>query len=186
METEKSLRQRSSRRLRHEAEVKVFEKEHGSLEQIRMQLGLRPSQICELLKVHPSAWTRWTRQGQTPPPHIHQMLEWYLEILRWRGQYHPLKNTDALPPTIRQEDPSTYVPEQEPFAPTPLVRADIHRQLTHLQDSLEALAQGRLSGLARLLSPRQTLGRIFWLFVIGQAMVFALFITIAIRFKLFL
>jgi hypothetical protein len=186
METEKSLRQRSSRRLRHEAEVKVFEKEHGSLEQIRMQLGFRPSQICELLKVHPSAWTRWTRGKQTPPPHIHQMLEWYLEILRWRGQYHPLKNTDSLSPIIRQEDPTTYVPETEPFAASPFVRADLQKRMLELQDSLEALAQGHLSGLSRLLSPKSALGRVFWFLVLGQAVFFVLFITIAIRFKLFL
>jgi len=104
--TEKS-RQRSSRRLRHEAEVKVFQDKTGSLEGIRQQLGLRPSQISEILKVHPSAWTRWSRQNKAPP-HVYQMLEWYLELLQWRGQHHPLKDR---PQILRREDLQSYVPE---------------------------------------------------------------------------
>ena len=99
---QKFLRARSSRRLRHEAQVQVFTRQNGELEGIRRQLGLRPSQICELLKVHPSAWTRWTKAGNQAPPHIYQMLEWYLELLKWRGQ------TTAL------QDPKVFVPANEP------------------------------------------------------------------------
>jgi hypothetical protein len=101
-------RQRSSRRLRYEAQAKVFSQEKGSLEGVRKELGLRPSQICEILKVHPSAWTRWTRHGQAPP-YVYQMLEWYMELLKWRGQHHPVKFTD-ISPILRREDPKTYVP----------------------------------------------------------------------------
>ena len=101
------LRARSARRLRHEAQAKVFEKETGSLEDIRSSLGLRPSQICEILKVHPSAWTRWVRTGRVPP-HVFQMLEWYVELLRWRGQNSPLP-PKVLKPKV-QEDLEVYVP----------------------------------------------------------------------------
>ncbi len=107
-----SRRQRSSRRLRYEAQAKVFSQEKGSLDGIRKELGLRPSQICEILKVHPSAWTRWVRQNQAPP-HVFQMLEWYMELLRWRGQHHPVKSFEAQTHTLRQEDPKTYVPADE-------------------------------------------------------------------------
>src|SRR5437867_2642090 len=115
METEilQSQRQRSSRRLRYEAEAKVFENQTGTLEDIRRGLGLRPSQICEILKVHPSAWTRWTGNGKAPP-HVYQMLEWYIELLKWRGQNHPLKEHAENPKTIRREDPETYVPAAAP------------------------------------------------------------------------
>jgi hypothetical protein len=108
--SEKS-RQRSSRRLRHEAEVKVFQDQTGTLEGIRKQLGLRPSQICEILKVHPSAWTRWSRINKAPP-HVYQMLEWYLELLQWRGQHHPLKDRALNAHIQSREDLQTYVPEE--------------------------------------------------------------------------
>jgi hypothetical protein len=105
-------RQRSSRRLRHEAEVKVFEGQAGSLDGIRKHLGLRPSQICEILKVHPSAWTRWTKTNRAPP-HVYQMLEWYMEILQWRGQHHPIKDKPLISQSLRREDLDTYVPAKE-------------------------------------------------------------------------
>lgn len=110
METEisrENLRSRSSRRLRHEAEMRVFETRQGSLEQIRQQLGLRPSQICEILKVHPSAWIRWTKTHKAPP-HVYQMLEWYIELLRWRGQY---KGESSFT-QIAKEDPKVHVPAE--------------------------------------------------------------------------
>jgi hypothetical protein len=103
---EGSQRQRSPRRLRHEAETKVFQDQAGSLEAIRNKLGLRPSQICEILKVHPSAWTRWSKANKAPP-HVYQMLEWYMELLQWRGQQFPLKPLSSL----RREDLATYVPK---------------------------------------------------------------------------
>lgn len=107
---EHQRRQRSSRRLRYEAQAQVFQNQTGNLEGIRESLGLRPSQICELLKVHPSAWTRWTRT-QKAPPHVYQMLEWYIELLKWRGQNHPLKELSPQKEQIlRQEDPASYVP----------------------------------------------------------------------------
>ncbi|MDZ4676188.1 MAG: hypothetical protein SGI74_01655 [Oligoflexia bacterium] len=107
--SKESRRQRSSRRLRYEAQAKVFSQEKGSLDGIRNELGLRPSQICEILKVHPSAWTRWVRKNQAPP-HVFQMLEWYMELLKWRGQHHPIKTTLTQTQVLRQEDPKTYVP----------------------------------------------------------------------------
>jgi hypothetical protein len=108
-------RSRSARRLRHEAKSDIFIKEKGRLEDIRIGLGLRPSQISELLKVHPSAWIRWTRSGQAPP-HVYQALEWYLELLRWRGQKHPLTETQAMK-AINQEDPQIYV-QNTPHGPS--------------------------------------------------------------------
>jgi len=104
-----SRRQRSARRLRHEAQVKVFEGQAGGLEDIRKRLGLRPSQLCEILKVHPSAWTRWTRTGKAPP-HVFQMLDWYLELLKWRGQNQALPVVESRVPVLAQEDPKNYVP----------------------------------------------------------------------------
>ena len=78
-------RTRSSRRLRHEAKSAVFLAKEGDLEKLRKKLGMRPSKICDLLRVHPSAWIRWTKGTRGPPPHVLQMLEWYLELQLLKG-----------------------------------------------------------------------------------------------------
>ncbi len=98
-----SRRQRSVRRLRHEAQIQVFAKTHGDLEQIRQSLSLRPSQMAELLRVHPSAWTRWVKTGQAPP-HIYRMLEWYLELQSWRSQTVPEIMNSKLQPAPEVRD----------------------------------------------------------------------------------
>lgn len=102
-------KQRSSRRLRHEAQIQIFKSQWGTLEDIRNHLGLRPSQICEILKVHPSAWIRWTKKGRDAPPHIYQMLEWYLELLKWRGQNLERPSMDVQK-SLTTEDPDSFVP----------------------------------------------------------------------------
>lgn len=51
------------------------------LESIRQKLGLSRRQICKLLKVDPSAWTRWTKSDTGAPPHVHQSLEWYMKLV---------------------------------------------------------------------------------------------------------
>ncbi|MBK9294034.1 MAG: hypothetical protein IPM57_06250 [Oligoflexia bacterium] len=114
LEENQTQRHRSSRRLRHEAEADVFVKSMGDLEQIRQSLGLRPSQISEILKVHPSAWTRWVKEGKAPP-HIYQMLQWYIELLSWRGQNSPITGTSIIQQRIRKELPESYLPEVEPL-----------------------------------------------------------------------
>jgi transcriptional regulator with XRE-family HTH domain len=51
------------------------------LESIRQKLGLSRRQICKLLKVDPSAWTRWMKTPTGAPPHVHQSLEWYMKLV---------------------------------------------------------------------------------------------------------
>lgn len=120
MEMESTKRQRSPRRLRHEAEIAVFKTKTGDLDEIRRNLNLRPSQICEILKVHPSAWTRWVK-SQKAPPHIYQMLEWYIELLKWRGQHIPVPSNlptqsgeeSPLLKKVRNQSPESYVPKEQ-------------------------------------------------------------------------
>jgi transcriptional regulator with XRE-family HTH domain len=71
---------KTSLRIKYEAEVAVIVKRHGSLEQIRMALGLSQRKISQLLMVDPSAWTRWTKDGEKAPPHIYRSLQWYLNL----------------------------------------------------------------------------------------------------------
>jgi transcriptional regulator with XRE-family HTH domain len=75
-ETEK--RARSPHRIHYEAQVEVIRKQLGDLEDIRRVLGLSQRKICQLLMVDPSAWTRWTKKGESAPPHIFRALQWYM------------------------------------------------------------------------------------------------------------
>lgn len=59
-----------------------------NLEQIRMKLGLSRRQICKLLKVDPSAWTRWMKTPQGAPAHVHQSLEWYMKLVEQNPETH--------------------------------------------------------------------------------------------------
>lgn len=52
-----------------------------NLEAARIKLGLSRRQICKLLKVDPSAWTRWMKSPKGAPPHVHQSIEWYMKLV---------------------------------------------------------------------------------------------------------
>jgi transcriptional regulator with XRE-family HTH domain len=71
-------RAKSSVRIHYEAQVEVIRKQLGDLEKIRENLGLSQRKICQLLMVDPSAWTRWTKRNENPPPHIYRALQWYM------------------------------------------------------------------------------------------------------------
>jgi hypothetical protein len=73
-------RAKTSLRLRYEAEGAALQRKIGGLEDMRHMLGLSRRKICQLLLVDPSAWTRWTRPGQSPPPHIFRSLQWFLAL----------------------------------------------------------------------------------------------------------
>lgn len=59
-------------------EMMQIQHELGDLNQIRINLGLSQRQLCKLLLVDPSAWTRWNKTGA--PPHIYQALKWLVEL----------------------------------------------------------------------------------------------------------
>ncbi len=73
-------RTKSSQRMRYEAEIRLFRSTFGSLEDVRLRLGLSQRKICQLLLVDPSAWTRWGRDESKVPPHIYRALEWYISL----------------------------------------------------------------------------------------------------------
>lgn len=76
--------------LKHESNFTLGSMEN--LEQIRMKLGLSRRQICKLLKVDPSAWTRWMKSPQGAPAHVHQSLEWYMKLV----EQNPEQNAPHL------------------------------------------------------------------------------------------
>lgn len=80
-------RSKTSLRMKYEAEVLAFTKDHGDLESIRRQLGLSKRKMAQLLLVDPSAWTRWTSKGGEAPPHIFRALQWYLLLQEKHPEY---------------------------------------------------------------------------------------------------
>lgn len=87
-ESSREGRNKTSLRLKYEAETRVFRAKFGGLEDVRRRLNLSRRQMCQLLLVDPSAWTRWTRNEERVPPHIYRALEWYL-TLEGRSELHP-------------------------------------------------------------------------------------------------
>lgn len=78
-ENQASLRAKSQQRIRYEAQLEVLRKKHGGLEAIRQRLGFSQKQMCELLLVDASAWSRWIKHDENAPAHIYQALDWYIE-----------------------------------------------------------------------------------------------------------
>lgn len=80
LEDDLNPRSKTSLRMHYEAQVSVIQKQIGSLEQIRGDLGLSQRKMSQLLMVDPSSWTRWVKQGDEAPPHIWRALQWYLAL----------------------------------------------------------------------------------------------------------
>lgn len=74
-----SVRSKTSLRMNYEAQVEVLKKQLGTLENIRLELGLSQRKMAQLLLVDPSSWTRWMKSGDAPP-HIWRALQWYLAL----------------------------------------------------------------------------------------------------------
>lgn len=73
-------RSKTSLRMNYEAQVQVIKHQTGELEEIRQKLGLSARKMCQLLLVDPSTWTRWTRPGGSPPPHVWRSIQWFLAL----------------------------------------------------------------------------------------------------------
>lgn len=73
-------RSKTSLRIHYEAQVSVIQGQIGNLEKIRVSLGLSQRKMAQLLLVDPSAWTRWTKNEDSAPPHIWRALQWYLAL----------------------------------------------------------------------------------------------------------
>ncbi len=74
----KTGRQKTSLRLKYEAEARVIRERYGGLESIRKTLGFSQRKMGQLLLVDPSAWSRWVKDESKVPPHIYRSLEWLL------------------------------------------------------------------------------------------------------------
>ncbi len=94
-----------------------------NLENIRQKLGLSRRQICKILKVDPSAWTRWMKSPQGAPAHVHQSLEWYMKLV--------------------EQNPQTFAPQllAQKFEAT---NKDSEIQISRLKREVESLRRDNL------------------------------------------
>lgn len=90
------VRGKTPLRLRYEAEVRVLQAQLGSIEDIRHQLGLTQRKMCQLLMVDPSTWTRWLKDEGKVPPHIYRALQWYLQLIEKKPEWHPQQSFHPL------------------------------------------------------------------------------------------
>jgi transcriptional regulator with XRE-family HTH domain len=88
-ENENSVRPKSQQRIRYEAQLEVLHRKNGGLEDIRQRLGFSQKQMCELLLVDASAWSRWIKKDENAPGHIYQALDWYIEAQKNRRTFKP-------------------------------------------------------------------------------------------------
>lgn len=102
-------RAKTALRLKYEAESEVIRRKLGDLEVIRSQLGLSQRKMAQLLLVDPSAWTRWTKGGESAPPHIYRMLQWYLAL----EEKYPVLDVNFWLNTVSQLTDQQRVPELE-------------------------------------------------------------------------
>jgi DNA-binding transcriptional regulator YiaG len=120
---------RSSLRIKYEAEIDVIKKTLGSLEDIRRELGLSKRKMAQLLLVDPSAWTRWTKNNEDPPPHVYRALQWFM-ILQ---EKHPELRTSVWLNNIAQPKISRHEIESIKTE----VRNDLNTNKLHLSESID-------------------------------------------------
>lgn len=78
--TDRRHRIKTAQRLKYESESRVIRESLGGIEGIRQRLAMTQRQICQLLMVDPSAWSRWVKDESKVPPHILRALQWYTEL----------------------------------------------------------------------------------------------------------
>lgn len=102
LDSVENQRSKTSLRLQYEAEARVLRRQMGSLEEIRLKLGLTRRKMCKLLLLDPSTWTRWQRDEEKVPPHIYRALQWYMISVDKYPVLHPL-HTISTSQEIRKE-----------------------------------------------------------------------------------
>ncbi|MFS4459948.1 hypothetical protein [Bdellovibrio sp. HCB2-146] len=102
-EEEVGPRSKTSLRMNYEAQVTVMRRQMGSLESVRLDLGLSQRKMAQLLMVDPSSWTRWTKQGDEAPPHIWRALQWYMVLREKIPGLTPHYFTGTNPQVLHQK-----------------------------------------------------------------------------------
>ncbi len=86
------------------SQVQKIKERLGDLEGIRTNLGMSRRQICQILLVNPSAWTRWTKSPQGAPPHFYRALEWLIHIHSKKANHQNSQSLNSPTKSIVSED----------------------------------------------------------------------------------
>jgi transcriptional regulator with XRE-family HTH domain len=136
------LRSKTSLRMLYEAQVTVIQKQIGDLEQVRLGLGLSQRKMCQLLMVDPSAWTRWNRGEQKPPPHIWRALQWYISLQEKLPGLTPQYFIGKDPQILMSEFKTSFsgqIGELQRSAEALKLEVRFHRRLSYLMTGLTIL-----------------------------------------------
>lgn len=151
-------------RLRYEAEVSQIQKQTGSLEKIRTDLGLSARKICQLLLVDPSAWNRWSKPGGKAPPHIWRALQWYIisqEKLPGLTPNFFLSHRPMLPPVQKLD--SNVVKQVQGIESS---HRDLHQRIQALEDKAAHLME-ELKNSQRTVRVYEFAGSLIGLLILG-------------------
>ena len=112
------------------SQVQKIKDRLGDLEGIRKNLSMSRRQICQILLVNPSAWTRWTKSPQGAPPHFYRALEWLIYIHSKKTNHQqnsPFLSSSSSPTPLKGLD--------EPYSESEDTRLqDVSLQDVSLQD----------------------------------------------------
>lgn len=157
-------RAKTELRLRYEAEVTQIQKQTGSLEKIRTDLGLSARKMCQLLLVDPSAWNRWSKPGGKAPPHIWRALQWYIisqEKLPGLTPNFFLSHRPMLPPAAKL-DPNVVKQVQGIESS----HKDLHQRIQALEDKAVQLME-ELKNSQRTVRIYELAGSMIGLMILG-------------------
>lgn len=134
-------RAKTSLRIQYEAQVRVIRSQIGDLEAVRLQLGLSQRKIAQLLMVDPSAWTRWTKQGDEAPPSVWRSLQWYMAVKDKIPGLTPQYFIGSSPQVLHEKTLRLFESEKEKNQESlEVLRAKVEKTLEN-NKSLEAQVQ---------------------------------------------
>lgn len=155
------VRDRTPLRMQYSSEAAVIRRKLGGVEDIRKSLGLSRRQMCKLLMVDPSSWTRWAKDEERVPPHVYRALQWYLSLIDKDASWHPHNRFGLVQPLLDAKDIKSR-----------LDRLEAHQWQAARPDTVRETQTS-----SRLLDERQRGG--YWmafLIIIGLAMVVGFFL----------
>ncbi|QDK37820.1 hypothetical protein DOE51_09595 [Bdellovibrio sp. NC01] len=131
-----NARSKTSMRMHYEAQVAVIRRQMGDLESVRLNLGLSQRKMAQLLMVDPSAWTRWTRQGDEAPPHIWRALQWFSVLQEKIPGLTPQYFINQSPQVLHQKALQELDQERQKRREE---MASLHQKIEHVSNERDAL-----------------------------------------------
>lgn len=162
-----NLRVKTSLRMVYEAQAEVIRRQIGELEEVREKFGLNARKICQLLMVDPSAWNRWTRPGNTAPPHIWRALQWYSIVNEKIPGLTPQYFTERIVPRVDRRT-------NEWVETLGKQTQDLSQDLIRLQSESQRLLSTVESQVELLETQKKQIRRLKFSLIVGLSLCFGL------------